>query len=122
MRYASFDLLAPCAQRAFLGLDAFLRRETRFRCFETYRSPAQQAQALAAKTTKAPPFHSAHQFGLAADFVPFGQKGWEWPPATDAEWAQLRGAAQLFGLVNSIDWDRPHVEHPTWAKVRLLTR
>jgi hypothetical protein len=123
MRYASLDLLAPVARRSFLGLDAYLRRETRFRCFETYRDPARQAEALAAKTSKAAPFESAHQFGLAADFVPVHTlRGWEWPAADNDEWDILRRAAKDFGLICPLVWDRPHVEHPAWAAVRAATR
>ncbi len=122
MRHVSFDLLAPVARTAFLGLDAYLRRETRFRCFETYRDPAAQAVAFAAKTSKAAPFESAHQFGLAADFVVWRNKQWHWPATDDPEWDALRRAAHDFGLINGISWDRPHVEHPSWAGVRKLTR
>jgi hypothetical protein len=125
MRYADLDLLAPVARTAFLGLDAYLRRETRFRCFESYRDPAAQAAVFAAKTSKAAPFESAHQFGLAADFVPCagGTPGrWVWPPTADAEWDVLLRAAYSFGLTTPIWWDRPHVEHPAWAGVRRLTR
>jgi hypothetical protein len=122
MRYDDLRLLAPCATRAFLGLDAYLRRETRFRCFETYRDPTRQLQAFIAKTSKAPPFESAHQFGLAADFVPFGKFGWIWPASDDPEWDALRRASHDFGLINGISWDRPHVEHPSWAEVRRITR
>jgi hypothetical protein len=125
MRYDDINLLAPVARTAFLGLDAYLRRETRFRCFETFRSPAEQALRFAQKTSKAPPFQSAHQFGLAVDFVPctagtFGR--WEWPETDDPEWDDLRRAARDFGLTCPIVWDRPHVEHPAWLGVRKLTR
>jgi hypothetical protein len=125
MRNADLGLLAPVARAAFLGLDAYLRRETRFRCFETYRDPSAQAAAKAAGTSKASPFESAHQFGLAADFVPCtsGTTGrWEWPPANSPEWDELRRAAKIFGLENAIEWDRPHVQHPVWRSVRQLTR
>jgi hypothetical protein len=122
MRYASIDLLAPVARTAFAGLDAYLRRETRFRLFETYRDPAAQEAAFTAGTSKARAFQSAHQFGLAADFVPYGPKGWEWPHADAEEWNFLRRAAREFGLNNGIHWDRPHVEHPMWPRVRILTR
>jgi hypothetical protein len=125
MRYADLGLLAPVARTAFLGLDAYLRRETRFRCFETYRDPARQALAYAAQTSKAKAFESPHQFGLAADFVPCsaGTIGrWEWPSVDDPEWDDLRRAAKDFGLTCPIVWDRPHVEHPAWVAVRKLTR
>jgi hypothetical protein len=122
MRYASLDLLAPVARTAFAGLDAYLRRETRFRLFETFRDPFTQETAFKAGTSKARAFESAHQFGLAADFVPFGTAGWEWPVTDHPEWDDLRVAARSFGLLNGIHWDRPHVEHPAWKSVRALTR
>jgi hypothetical protein len=122
MRHDDLNLLAPIARNAFLGLDALLRRETRFRCFETYRDPARQAVLYAAKKSKAGPFESAHQFGLAVDFVPWGPRGWVWPASDDSEWDDLRTAALGFGLANGISWDRPHVEHLAFAEVRRLTR
>jgi hypothetical protein len=123
MRYASLDLLAPVARTAFAGLDAHLRRETRFRLFETYRDPSAQETAFKAGTSKARAFESAHQFGLAADFVPYAfGRVWEWPATDDPEWDALRLACRDFGLRNGLSWDRPHVWHPAWDRVRAATR
>jgi hypothetical protein len=122
MRYDDLGLLAPVARTAFLGLDALLRRETRFRCFETYRDPKAQTAAFATGTSKAPAFSSPHQFGLAADFVPYGSRGWVWPHVTDGEWDTLRMHCRTFGLINDLNWDRPHVYHRVWRQVRQLIR
>lgn len=104
--------------------------KTRFEVFETFRSPQRQADLLAKKTTKAGPFESAHQFGLAIDFVPYitGDEanalaesigegvfpGWNWHSSHD--WEHLRKVAKRLSLV-TIDWDKPHVQHPDFGKI-----
>ena len=47
------------------------RTKTRFEIFETFRTPMRQRELIAKGVSKAGPFQSAHQFGLAVDFVPF---------------------------------------------------
>lgn len=98
-----------------------------FEVFETYRSLDRQARLLAKGTTKAPPGKSAHNFGLACDFVPFisqadatalGVKhGWYWPSATHSDWNLLGDLASTHGLIQPISWDRPHIEHPNWKMI-----
>ena len=104
--------------------------KTRFEVFETFRSPIRQADLLAKKTTKAGPFESAHQFGLAVDFVPYidgdqaialadklGERvfpGWNWH--SSHEWDHLTKVAHRFSLV-TIEWDRPHIQHPEVGKL-----
>lgn len=91
--------------------------KTDFQVFETYRSPMRQLDLLAKGTTKAGPFQSAHGFGLAVDFVPRVGGRWTWE-VQSSEWDYLRQKAKAFGLANSIQWDRPHVEHPRWSAIR----
>lgn len=104
-----------------------------FRAFEGYRSPARQQQLYDQKTpkggrvTNARPFESAHQYGLAVDFVPFivrlpaeahgdldvTQGAWRWDVEDTAwDWFDARVAEQ--DLYRPIKWDRPHVEHRMW--------
>ena len=89
-----------------------------FRIFETYRSSARQIEMLNAKTSKAKPGQSAHNFGLAADYVQFGPDGWHWPDADCECWDDLAEAARLCDLETPIQWDRPHVQVPEWRAIR----
>ncbi len=117
------DLLLPSVRNDFANLARDLRRDTRFRPHTGYRSPADQEAAFRRGVTKARAFESAHQFGLALDFVPLGDGNkFVWPDPSDREWDQLRARARGFGLLNNIEWDRPHVEHRLWQRVRALTR
>lgn len=109
---------ARLTERLFAAYDAGATK-TLFVPLQGYRSPAAQAAALARKTSKAGPFASAHQFGLAVDFVPWrdGAEGqWTWDLSED--WDFLRAAADGTGLRCNITWDRPHVEHPLWSRVQ----
>jgi peptidoglycan L-alanyl-D-glutamate endopeptidase CwlK len=106
-------------------LDELVRINNPLRIFEGWRSPERQARLFrdARKVTRAKPWLSAHQYGLAVDFVlPLGKGyGWTWnvPPA---HWQQLREAAVSVGLVvPSPGWDPGHVQHPFWDEVRNLT-
>lgn len=122
MRIASVDLFAPVAIVAFRGLEASLRRDTRFRLFESYRSPEGQLKAVLSGNSKALPFLSAHQLGLGADFVPKDSGGWVWPDAANPEWDVLRNRAREFGLLCVLNWDRPHVEHPAYQQILPLLK
>ena len=96
------------------------RTKTLFKFFEGFRSPSRQEELFEAKTTKARAWQSAHNFGLAADFVAYGPNGWTW--ITD-DWEFLLNRAKLVGLVNPIfDWDKPHLEHPGWKWVQTVMR
>lgn len=88
-----------------------------FRPFEGFRSPERQAQLFAEGHTKARPWQSAHQFGLAVDFVVWSRGAWSWDRNHD--WNYLRRCATARGLVNNIEWDRPHVEAPQFQAIRL---
>lgn len=103
------------------------RTQFRFEVFETYRSPVRQDHLLSGKTSKAGKWQSAHQFGLAVDFVPYlsqaegealGVKaGWFWPKIEDPCWEFLDNRAKLVGLSRPYGWDGPHVEHPLFARI-----
>ncbi|WBY54298.1 putative endolysin [Microvirus sp.] len=91
--------------------------------FEGLRSPDRQAHLLSKGTTKVGPWKSAHQYGLAVDFVPRrlnanGISEWHWPPTKHNDWEVLSELAAQHGLRTPISWDRPHVEHPYWRQVR----
>lgn len=105
--------------------------KTHFKLFESYRHPIRQNDLLAKGASKARQFTSAHQLGLAGDWVPYlspveaqalseriGERvlpGWNWHSSHD--WLFLRKSAQAVGLEVPMDWDRAHVEHPDWPKL-----
>lgn len=131
-----WEHIHPKARRSFQLLEEDLLRgflvgetPTWFRPFEGYRAPSRQLDMLNNKTSKALPFQSAHQYGLAVDYVGFVAKGgtvriamptgtgrWTWDASLD--WHYLDVAAGRQGLDRSISWDRPHVEHPLWHRIR----
>lgn len=96
----------------------------RFEPFEGFRNPARQNYLFAvSKTTKARPWQSAHQYGLAVDFAcrrivkdHAPGEGWYW--LDDAPWGQLKSLARGEGLDIPIAWDKGHVEHPIWNKIK----
>lgn len=90
-----------------------------FKPFEGFRSPEKQTELVLLKRSKAGPWQSAHNYGLAVDFVPWDEKGgFFWPDAKHPAWDYMRDLARNRGLINQIDWDRPHVEHPIWWAVK----
>ena len=117
-RESSLELLHPAARKRFVNLRDSLERAyvtgespVLFAVFETYRSPARQ-QFLKETTTstKAGPWESTHQLGLAVDFVPYVDNSWSWDGSHP--WDLLDRLAGESGLVRPIRWDRPHIEHP----------
>lgn len=112
------------------------KTKTLFKVFETYRSPERQADLVAKRVSKAGPFESAHQFGLACDFVGWlsadeadalstvsherVMPGWSWNSRLD--WQFLKKSAEEFGASVPIKWDLVHVEHPRWREFRPAWR
>lgn len=141
--YRDTALLHPKFRRICEGLaQDLLRRyeagetQTRFEIFETFREPSRQLDLLKKGATKAGIFQSAHNFGLAADFVAYidgqqaldmgdlaGEKvlaGWNWSDRND--WTFLRRRAEAFGLTIPIKWDLGHVESPFWQQAKSYLR
>lgn len=122
--------LHPAVRQKFMHLFELLedryasgKTPTRFGVFETYRTPEDQDREFREGNSKARAWTSAHQFGLAADFVPLkgGQIGaWDW--GAEHDWATLTALARVVGLDTPINWDRPHVESPLWRDVRAAIR
>lgn len=129
-RYAEFELLHPIGRQRFRNLEgaltvAYLDKVTRtlFKPFETYRHPVRQQWLKdVKKTSKAGAFESAHNFGMAVDFVAYDldEGVWSWEPTED--WAFLKSEAERHGLLVPISWDRVHVEHPIWQILRSELR
>lgn len=84
-----------------------------FRPFEGYRTPERQRQVFLSGNSKAMPWESAHQWGLAVDFVPQVDGKWTWD-VPEADWTQMHRLAEKVGLVAPISWDKPHLQHPQW--------
>lgn len=132
MKAQPFDLakLHPKAQGSFRLMTSRLKEAWAaglapavFLPFEGYRPPERQLTLLAEGTTKARPWQSAHNYGLAVDYVPYQMKGetdrgWRWPDANWEGWRYLQEVANASGLMVPITWDKPHVEHPIWTAVK----
>lgn len=120
----NWDRIHPKARPAFEGLAAVLKDQfetgqikTLFLPFEGYRAPERQNYLFhVKKTTKARAFQSAHNYGLAVDYVPFVKGDWSWDESHD--WDALDFCARQRGLMRPIKWDRPHIEHPIWYAVK----
>lgn len=121
-RSESLEDLHPAAYAQFVRLTELLaddfragRTKTLFRVFETYRSPEAQEQVYINGTSKARAWQSAHQYGLAVDYVPWDDT-WSWDETHDWDWLKQR--ARSLGLDVPIAWDKPHVQHPHFLAVR----
>lgn len=90
-----------------------------FRVFETYRSPVMQAELFAKRprVTDAREWQSAHQYGLAVDFVKWTtDSGWDWT----GDYSNVRAVALKHGAVCEIKWDPGHVQSSLWPQLRRL--
>ena len=118
-------LLHPRGRDDFLELERVLTTlfhagsvPVHFRAFEVWRSPSRQTKLFKEGKSRARAWMSAHQYGLAVDFVPWTlDRGWHWDPPKGA-WDDLRKAATKCGIINDLDWDRAHCEHPWFRELR----
>lgn len=123
---------APIATRLYNDLTRLYEAGTlklKYEVFETFRDADRQNAAFAEGTSKARAGQSAHNYGLAVDFVPYvgprdttwadkfgvAHKGWVWPDITWEGWGILDTVAKNAGLVR-ISWDKPHVESPLFQQ------
>lgn len=91
----------------------------RLELFEGYRHPARQ-WALSSKVTRAGPWESAHQYGMAADFARRLEKGFDWT-VSSREWRILAETARECGLeVPMPGWDPGHVQLPEFRDLQSL--
>jgi peptidoglycan L-alanyl-D-glutamate endopeptidase CwlK len=72
------------------------------------------------RVTNAPPGSSAHNFGLALDFVPLNGGKAQWKAPSD-EWNEAVDIAGKCGLESGSTWPRlkdwPHLEFPRWKEI-----
>jgi peptidoglycan L-alanyl-D-glutamate endopeptidase CwlK len=89
-----------------------------FEIFEAYRTPQRQAWLYAQGrtrpggiVTKAEPWESYHQYGLAADFVLKVGGNWSWDtgPAWKSAWDDLHTVGAKHGL-QPLSWELPHLQ------------
>jgi peptidoglycan LD-endopeptidase CwlK len=109
MRNAAAEVIRQCEAEALP-----------FKLFEGYRTPERQ-QALYQQgrsnshpgpiLTKAKPWDSYHQFGLAADFVLFVGEKWSWDTAGiyDHWWQRLEEIGRIYGL-EPLSFEKPHLQ------------
>lgn len=112
-----YNLLHPKVRNQFQELGNYLHGSAlKFRLFEGYRSPIRQNYLFNQRppVTKAKAWESAHNFGMAADFVWFDRGEWSWDD--EHPWDELRKAAKMFRLDVPISWDRGHVEAIGWQQ------
>jgi hypothetical protein len=90
-----------------------------FRMFEGFRTPQRQRKLYAQGrttppwfiVTKAKPWRSNHQYGVAADFVLFENGDWSWDDSGNksAWWDRLHALGREVGLT-PLSWEKPHLE------------
>jgi hypothetical protein len=89
-----------------------------FQLFEGFRTPQlQQYYYDQGRTrpgnivTKARPWHSNHQYGLAGDFVLFEDGSWSWDDSGERQpwWERLHALAREVGLT-PLSFEKPHLE------------
>lgn len=122
--YTALSNLHPKAFEPFACLASdlsgrFKRGElrTHFRVYETFRDAARQNELWDRKRTQARAWQSAHNYGLAVDFVPYVDgEGWNWDDSHP--WDMLGAIAESHGLMQPIEWDRAHIVHPLWYELR----
>lgn len=109
-RLNSPSLLHPAFAERLQLLVAHLQAEDPgFQAYETVRPPERQVEMHSAGRSRAAPYQSAHQFGVAADIVFCDGGMWRWPAKDDPRWEPLIRLAPQFGL-ECLSWERPHVQ------------
>lgn len=128
-RREDLDFCHPLVKQQFINLAAdlgraFLKGELTvpFVPFETYRGPERQRYLYELKDgrTGADMYQSAHQFGMAVDFVPKPDGRWSWDEKHP--WGVLHAYAKKHGLLRPYSWDLAHIEAPQWADFRDILR
>ena len=113
-----FEDLHPTFRDPVRKLEAALR-PNRIMIFEGYRTAARQQDLWDTGSTKAKPWHSAHQWGMAVDFATITPEGeWHWPDADSDTWKLLERTARDVGLLRPISWDYGHIQSPYWRGMK----
>ncbi len=105
-------------EKARALLQALAAESLPFRLFEAYRSPQRQQYLYGQGrsrpgniVTRARPWTSYHQYGLAADLVLFEDDRWSWDDAGERErwWRRLHELGRSVGL-EPLSWETPHLQ------------
>jgi len=105
-------------EKARILLAALQAEGLPFRLFEGFRSPERQqylysqGRARPGKiVTRARPWTSYHQYGLAGDFVLFEHGAWSWDggAASAPRWKRLGEAGRQLGL-HPLRFEAPHLQ------------
>ena len=89
-----------------------------FRLFEGFRSPQRQQYLYeqgrtrpGSIVTKAKPWTSYHQYGLAGDFVLYENGNWSWDTSGNKQqrWDRLHEIGRELGL-EPLSWELPHLQ------------
>lgn len=99
-----------------------------FRVFEGFRTPERQRWLFAqgrtrpgSIVTKAKPWQSMHQYGLAVDLVLFDNGQWSWDDSGSRKnwWTEMHEVARQHDLV-PLSFEMPHVElkNATWQSLQ----
>lgn len=120
------DLRAPFRLRAEAWVDACAKTGLDVLVYCTLRDLEEQADVYAQGRTKpgpvvtyAKPGQSAHNFGLALDFVPLvnGKPDWR---AGNEHYRKAIALAQAEGMESASTWSRfiewPHLQEPNWRQ------
>lgn len=118
-RNSDLACLHPVFRQKATDLLAALAKESiPFRLFEGFRS-AERQQYLYAQgrtrpgkiVTKARPWASYHQYGLAGDFVLYENGKWSWDSSGKRarQWARLRAIGKQLGL-ESLSFELAHLQ------------
>jgi peptidoglycan L-alanyl-D-glutamate endopeptidase CwlK len=105
------DQLAPFVKsRVIMALNDCHDQRINVHVFEGYRTPERQQWLYEAGrdragiiVTKARPWQSAHQFGLAVDLAFGGDKAWTW----QGPWDQVIDTFSRYGF-ESLSWEKAH--------------
>lgn len=125
----SYERLHPKVRDSFKLLTTRLHERwetggtpTLFKPFEGFRTNERQEHLFRVeKSTKARAWQSAHNYGLAVDYVALRDPSavadtWDW--SNHHDWATLKEIATAVGLLAPIGWDKPHICHPIWFGVK----
>lgn len=95
------------------------------RVYEHWRTPERQAEMIAKGVSKAGPWQSAHQYGLAVDII-HSSKAWDVP---ERFWEDLEATVRVIEQCYKVDlehghrWkfrDSAHIELKNYRKYRAL--
>lgn len=120
MKYLNPDARPAFEQLQLELLKGYKEKKTHslFMPFETYRSPMRQLELFEQKNgaTQATAWKSAHQYGLAVDFVPITERSWSW--SDDEDWKFLHEMVETHSdLFHPLKWDKAHVVHAKWYEI-----